>query len=281
MKRFRSAAGLAICAGLALTAAACGSDKPASSGPTAIGTSSPAPPTTAPRSATPTTTANGTDSGTSPPDSGLLHQTLTTKDGTTIDYVMVVPPGRAAGQEGKVVFTFPPGGQDLDTTESVVNGRWRDEALKRGWVVVSPAAPESGLYYEDKSAAYVPELLDAVAKQYPPEGGRFDLAGVSNDGLSAFKAALTYPERFRSLVVFPGYSQAGGDDPNLSKLKDIGVSMFVGGQDSGWRQASELTEKTLKDLGYKVELHVVEGEGHIISTLTGADLFDAIERVRA
>jgi hypothetical protein len=83
------------------------------------------------------------------------------------------------------------------------------------------------------------------------------------------------------MVVFPGYSQDGGDDPNLSKLKDIGVAMFVGGDDSGWRTASEQTEQTLKALGYTVELHVVPGEGHIIESLTGADLFDAMERVRA
>ena len=116
---------------------------------------------------------------------------------------------------------------------------------------------------------------------YPPENGRFDLAGVSNGGLSAFKAALSFPERFRSLVVFPGYSQDGGDDPNLSKLKDIGVGLFVGGEDSGWLEASQQTEQTLQGLGYTVELHVVAGEGHIIESLTGADLFDAIERVRA
>ena len=127
----------------------------------------------------------------------------------------------------------------------------------------------------------VPELLDKIAADYPPENGKFDLAGVSNGGLSAFKAALTYPDRFRSLVVFPGYSQDGADDPNLSKLKGIGVSMFVGGDDSGWRDASEQTDQTLKGLGYTVELHIVAGEGHIIDSLTGADLFDAIERVRA
>lgn len=205
---------------------------------------------------------------------------FTTADGTVIDYVLLVPPGRSLGQPGKVLFTFPPGGQDLALTQRIVQDRWHDEALARGWVVVSPAAPSTGLFYSDASAKLVPELLDKIAGDYPPEGGRFDLAGVSNGGLSAFKAALSYSDRFRSLVVFPGYSQDGGDDPNLAKLKDIGVSLFVGGLDTGWRDASELTEKTLKALGYTVELHVVEGEPHIIASLTGADLFDAIERVR-
>ncbi|MEO8267609.1 MAG: hypothetical protein ABI706_19070 [Ilumatobacteraceae bacterium] len=233
-------------------------------------------PTTARAISTP-----GTGTGTGAASTGAQHLTFTTTDGTVIDYVLLVPPGRTTGQPGKVLFTFPPGGQDLDVTTRIVEDRWHDEALVRGWVVVSPAAPSTGLFYDDPSAQLVPELLDKIAVDYPPEDGRFDLAGVSNGGLSAFKAALTFPERFRSLVVFPGYSQAGGDDPNLSKLKGIGVSMFVGGDDTGWRKASEQTEQTLKGLGYPVELHVVAGSGHIIESLTGADLFDAIERVRA
>ena len=205
---------------------------------------------------------------------------FTTKDGTVVDYFLVVPKDRHVGTPGKVVFAFPPGGQDLNVTRSVVESRWREEALARDWVVASPAAPPTGLYYSDKPAALVSELLDAIAAQYPPEGGRFDLAGVSNGGLSAFRAAINFPDRFRSLVVFPGYSEAGGDDPELVKLKHIGVAMFVGGDDTGWLEPSRLTETTLKRLGYAVELHVVAGQAHIIATLTGKDLFDALERVR-
>ena len=236
-------------------------------------------------SSTTAATTPASVAATSAPTTGAADtdiQTLNFKaaDGTVIDYVLLVPPGRAVGQPGKVLFTFPPGGQDLDLAQRIVADRWHDEAVARDWVVVSPAAPSTGLFYSDESAKLVPELLDRIATDYPPEGGRFDLAGVSNGGLSAFKAALSFSDRFRSLVVFPGYSQDGGDDPILSKLKDIGVSMFVGGLDSGWREASEQTDKTLKALGYTVELHVVEGEPHIIASLTGADLFDAIERVR-
>jgi enterochelin esterase-like enzyme len=230
-----------------------------------------------PATAAPSSAGPAADSGAG----DVEHRSFTTADGTNIDYVILIPEGRAVGQPGNVLFTFPPGGQDLELTQRIVEQRWHDEALAGDWVVVSPAAPSTGLFYTDESARLVPELLDAITVDYPPENGRFDLAGLSNGGLSAFKAALSYPQRFRSLVVFPGYSQDGGDDPNLSKLKDIGVSMFVGGEDSGWLDASRQTEQTLHGLGYTVELHVVEGEGHIIESLTGADLFDAIERVRA
>lgn len=49
------------------------------------------------------------------------------------------------------------------------------------------------------------------------------------------------------------------------EVANIGVSMFVGGDDSVWLDASQLTEQTLKELGYTVELHVVAREGHIIA----------------
>ncbi|MDP9463100.1 MAG: alpha/beta hydrolase-fold protein [Actinomycetota bacterium] len=235
----------------------------------------------APASAVPATQPPTAATAAGTADTDVQRFSFTTADGTVIDYVLLVPDGRAPGQPGKVLLTFPPGGQDLELTQRIVEERWHDEALARGWVVVSPAAPSAGLFYSDESARLVPELLDVIATDFPPEGGKFDLAGVSNGGLSAFKAALSYPDRFRSLVVFPGYSQDGGNDPNLSKLADIGVSMFVGGEDAGWLDASQLTEQTLEQLGYTVELHVVAGEGHIIGSLTGAELFNAIERVRA
>jgi dipeptidyl aminopeptidase/acylaminoacyl peptidase len=222
-------------------------------------------------------TSNVVDQST-PTAGAAQRMVFTASDGTEIQYVLLVPEGWQPGE--RVVFAFPPGGQDIDLAARLVDERYHDEALARGYAVVSPAAPSTGLFFNDSSAALVPELLDAIEQQYPPEGGRFDLVGVSNGGLSAFRAAIDHPERFHSLVVFPGYSPDGGDDPNLRALKDMGVSMFVGGDDSGWLSASQQTEATLHDLGITVELHVVPGEGHIIESLTGTDLFDAIERVR-
>ena len=219
---------------------------------------------------------------TSAPTAGAAQRMIfTAKDGTEIQYVLLVPEGRVEGTPGKVMFAFPPGGQDVDLAAQLVDEKYRDEALARNYVVVSPAAPSTGLFYDDASAALVPELLDSIAATYPPQDGKFDLVGVSNGGLSAFKAALSMPDRFASLVVFPGYSPDGGDDPKLATLTGMGVSMFVGGDDSGWLDASRQTEATLKAAGITVELHVIEGQGHILGdALPGGDLFDAVERVR-
>lgn len=216
-------------------------------------------------------------------DATATHRlTFTTNDGTQVDYVLLVPPGRVAGTPGKVIWAYPPGGQDIDLAEQLVNEKYHDEALARGYVVFSPAAPKGALFSTDPSAALVPELLDMAATLFPPDDGRFDLIGVSNGGLSAFRAAIDHPDRFRSLVVFPGYSPDGADDPALSKLSDIGVAMFVGGDDSGWLDSSTKTRDVLKAQGNKVELTVIPGQGHILGdALPGKDLFDVLERVRA
>ena len=232
--------------------------------------------------AAPSTQASpaATSSAPSPaPTGGGVVKTWTAPDGTQVQYVLVVPPGRTVGAPGKVLLTFPPGGQQLGLAGQIVAERWRDEAVARDWVVVSPARTDKGLWYEPTVAALVPALLDEVAKSYPPEGGRFDLAGVSNGGLSAFAAAEGSPQRFRSLVVFPGMPDR--DDPKaLAGLEGLGTAFFVGALDPGWLEGSQKTAAALKAMGNTVEVHVIAGQGHIIETLTGADLFDAMERVR-
>ena len=216
---------------------------------------------------------------TSAPAGTGVVTTWTAPDGTQVQYVLVVPPARTPGTPGKVLLTFPPGGQDLDLTQRIVADRWRAEALARDWVVVSPAATAKGLWYQPELAALVPALLDEVAKSYPPEGGRFDLAGVSNGGLSAFAAAEKSPDRFRSLVVFPG-TPPDDDAKALAGLKGLGTAFFVGALDSGWLEGSRRTAAALEAMGNTVELHEVAGQDHIIENLTGKDLFDAMERVR-
>ena len=98
--------------------------------------------------------------------------TWTAPDGTEVAFVAVLPPARVAGEPGRVLLAFPPGGQDLDLTERLVEERWRDEALARGWVVVSPAAPSTGLWFTDETAALRPAFLDSVAAAFPPTDGR-------------------------------------------------------------------------------------------------------------
>ena len=221
-----------------------------------------------------------------PPDSepairpgGVSGGQVTVAD-ITVDYVTVVPEGFEPGDEAPVLFAFPPGGQDLDVTRSVVGQTYRDQAVARGWVVISPAAPGGQLYFQG-SETLVGELLDWVDTWVTAEGGKVHLAGISNGGLSAFRVAGQNPERVASLLVFPGYARADADQAALAALTEIPVRMFAGGEDTGWVVPMEETAAELEELGGDVELEIFPGEGHIVGALRdGVRVFDELDSSR-
>jgi len=211
---------------------------------------------------------------------GGLGEGQVTIDGTIIDYLTVVPEGFGVGDEAPLLLAFPPGGQSLDLTRSLVENTYLAEALDRGWVVVSPAAPGGQLFFEG-SEALVPGLLDWIDTWASPENDQVHLAGVSNGGLSAFRVAGQEPERVASVVAFPGYPRSGEDRAALTDLTDIPIRMFAGETDTGWVVPMQDTEAALNELGGNVILFVFPGEGHIIGALSdGVQIFDELDSAR-
>ena len=123
-------------------------------------------------------------------------------DGTSVDYVTVVPEGFEVGDTAPVLLALPPGGQDLGLAESIAGGVYQTEALARGWVVVSPAAPGGELFFRG-SEALIGGLLEWMEGWVTAEGGMPHLSGISNGGISAFRALAENPTSFRSVLVFP------------------------------------------------------------------------------
>lgn len=210
---------------------------------------------------------------------GRVTRTVTV-DGTELTYTLVTPEDHRAGTSVPVLLALPPGGQGQEEVDALLDRVWAAEARRRGWVVVSPRAPGTGLFSEVDSAALIPSLVDLVAAEYPPEGGRVHLAGVSNGGLSAFRAALDHPELFRSLLVLPGMPPTDDDYAKLERLTSIPVALFVGENDGGWREGSERVEAALRELGGRVSLTVSRGEGHILRGIDPKEYFDFLESAR-
>ena len=212
--------------------------------------------------------------------SGGLGEGQVTIDGVVVDYVTVVPEGFEIGDEAPVLLAFPPGGQSLDQTRSLVSNTYLAEAVARGWVVISPAAPGGELFFQG-SEALVPGLMDWTESWVTLEGGQFHIAGVSNGGLSAFRVAGQQPERVASIVAFPGYPRSGEDVAALANLTDVSVRMFAGETDTGWIVPMQEAEQTLNDLGGNVVLVEFPGEGHIIGALSdGVQIFDDLDSAR-
>jgi predicted esterase len=208
-------------------------------------------------------------------------KTVTLTSGSTLRYGLVLPENFDPDKTYPVLLAFPPGPQDESMVEAGM-GYWAGEASRRDWIIVSPAAPNGRLFFRG-SELLIPEFLDHIAEAYHVENDVFHVGGISNGGISAFRTAIDYPERFRSILVLPGYPPAPDDFDNLDRLSDMQVAMFVGaGDSSGWIDNSQRTEESLKALGIPVQLEIVAGEGHVIQSLAAdaGRLFDLLDSFR-
>ena len=223
-----------------------------------------------------------TDTSDDPPviSSGAVATGSVEIDGVVIDYATSVPDGFAVGNEAPVLLAFPPGGQDLGLTRTIVANTYAPEAQRLGWVVVSPAAPNGELYFQG-SEALIPGFLDWVESWVTPEGGAPHVAGISNGGISSFRYAAQNPDRVLSIVTLPGFPRSDDDKAALEQLTDVPIRMFVGGIDADWIPPAEEAVATFSELGGDIELTIFDREGHAIRSMSdGVLLFEQLEGFR-
>lgn len=207
-------------------------------------------------------------------------ENLAASDGTKIKYAVVLPKDFDKEKTYPVLLLAPPGGQDIERVKWGLEFFGGLDAARMGWIVVSPVAPRGQLFF-DGAEQYIPELLDQLEKDFRVEGGRFFLAGSGNGGRSAFRLAILYPERFRSLVTFPGYPPAAEDFAKLDRLKGLQVRMFVGEMERQvWIKEARRANKRLRELGIDSELQIIPDEGHVMETLRGSHLVALLSVLR-
>lgn len=207
-------------------------------------------------------------------------KTLTLPDQTELTYAVAHPDGFDPLSEYPVLLALPPGGQSTDMVRAGLDAYWEAEGTRRGFIVVSPAAPNGELFMSGGRRLIAP-FLDHIRNTYRIADDRVHLTGVSNGGLSAFAAALDNPEAFQTVTVIPGFPPSREDFAALDRLAGLKINMFVGGNDSGWLDSMAATQAEFERLGLDSTYEVVPAEGHFVRSLTGANsarLFDQIQR---
>jgi poly(3-hydroxybutyrate) depolymerase len=209
----------------------------------------------------------------------VLQQT-TRVDRTSVDYEVILPEHFDAQRSYPAILAFGGGPQTMDVVERMVERTFRDQAEKRGYIVVMPAAPDGQLFFEGGERIF-PAFLQKILGDYKVEGGRFLVAGASNGGISAFYIAALYPQYFRSITAFPGYLP----DPSPARLNAIAalcIHMFVGQLDElGFGTPMQQEEAIFRQRHMAMTFSIEPGQPHRIATLSGAgaarlfDLFDA------
>ena len=207
---------------------------------------------------------------------------VTTIDGTEVQYKVVLPSKYDPAKTYPGVLAFAGGGQSLDVVDSMVKTQFQQEAEKRGYIVVSPAAPNGDLFFMSGGEKIFPGFLQKILSDYKIEGRKFHIAGRSNGGISAFAIAALNPEYFISITGFPGFL----DELFPSRVEAISkmcIYMHVGQFDSDWRENIRDQSEFFREEGMKVQFYLEEGQEHSIETLAGegsARLFDHFDEAR-
>jgi pimeloyl-ACP methyl ester carboxylesterase len=213
------------------------------------------------------------------------HETrrMTLPDGTGLDYVLVLPEGYDPSQKYEALLAFPGGNQSLSRAQGTVERFWEPEAVKRGVIVVAAAAPSIGrpFFMGESSIALVPDIVATMRSTFPIKDGPIHLGGHSNGGISAFRAAIRYPELFQSMTVIAGVPAEWVDFDRLDRLKGTGmrISMFVGATDFEWREPMTEVRRVMKVLGIEANYVIVPRSGHSLEALSfdrSGPLFDAV-----
>ena len=195
-------------------------------------------------------------------------------------YLVITPDDFDPQRPVPCLFALPPGRQDEDMVTVGLDLYFEQEAKRRGWLVVSPAAP-TGSSFVSGAEDRIPALLDAIKAEFLVEGGRFHLAGVSNGGRAALRIAGLWPERFHSVTVLPGAPSSRADEERLAGIAHLPLSFHVGSEDTDWRAAAQKTIEQLEALGADdILFEEHPGEGHVLDKALAPALFERWEALR-
>jgi poly(3-hydroxybutyrate) depolymerase len=214
----------------------------------------------------------------SPLRAEVLEKTKNVGD-TTVHYKVVLPDGYDAAKAYPAILAFGGGPQTMNTVDGILSRNFREEAEKRGYIVVAPAAPDGDLFFEDGDRIF-PEFLKMIQADYKIQNNKFHIAGVSNGGIAAMHVAAANPQYFLSVTAFPGYMW----EPSAEKLQAIAkmcVFLYVGELDPyRWHREMMKEAEYLRSMGTSANFSIELGQPHRLDTLAGANavrLFDGFE----
>jgi poly(3-hydroxybutyrate) depolymerase len=210
-----------------------------------------------------------------------VQQKIGTFAGMQVTYRVILPDNYEATRAYPTILHFAGGGQTLQIVERSTETDWRATAEKQGYIVISPAAPDGRLFFEE-GARIFPAFLDQILKSYRVAGGKLHVTGHSNGGLSAFHVASMFPQYFLSVTGYPGLLDSTRPE-SLAAVQSLCLYMHVGDQDASWLRAMQAEYTLMKQRGANIRFTVEKAQGHRLDVTKDAllnRLVAEIERAR-
>lgn len=154
---------------------------------------------------------------------------------------------------------------------------WKDKADQEGFVVVAPNSLKTDGWRMNKDGpAFIQAVLMAVVEQAPIDGRRIYLFGQSAGAVYALDLAMLESEFFAATTVHAGAWRTPGEFVLLPLAKrKLPLAIIIGTEDEFFSlTAVRKTEKALKDAGFPIEVTVIAGHHHFLTTETAPDIIE-------
>lgn len=129
--------------------------------------------------------------------------------------------------------------------------------------VLAPQCPDRNIGFKNEVASNLMTLIKTLTDSLPIDESRIYLTGSSMGGSGSWNIGTLHPEVFAAIVPLCG----GGDPGKAAALKDTPVWAFHGDKDEDvpLERSTSMVEAIKASGGEKVQLTILEGEGHLIA----------------
>lgn len=169
--------------------------------------------------------------------------------------IFMARPRKLNARGHPVIIYFEGGGQEEKFAKNIMYSHFSREAVRRGYIFISPAAPCRGCTFSSKGDHYFPALFELLTAQLPIRNGKFHLMGYSNGGRSSLHLASLHPGWVASITTLPGMLEKPSKEA-LAALAPLCISMHVGRKDRRFLRGQRRLVRHLKKNGRKI--HAVE-----------------------
>lgn len=184
-------------------------------------------------------------------------------DNTVQPYRLFIPTSYDAKRKWPlIVVLHGMGGDENSFLNGYAKGSIKDEAEKRGYLLVCPKGRGSAAMYQGAAERDVLDVLKETRRQFNIDENRVYLMGHSMGGYGTWSVAVNNPDLFAALAPISG----GGSPPVVAGLKKIAhIPWLVTHGDKDPTVSVEESRKMVKagkDLGIKIKYNEVPGGDH-------------------
>ena len=194
--------------------------------------------------------------------------------------IFIARPRKLDADGHPVIIYFEGGGQEEKYAKNAMYSNLAREALRRGYIFISPAAPCRACTFPAKGDRYFPSLFELLTQQLPVRNKKFHLMGYSNGGISSLHLGSQHPNWVASITTLPGALRDPSKDV-VAALAPLCITMHVGSKDRPFLRGQRRLVNRFNEIGREINAIEHSKQRHWIKTLAtprGANrLLDDIE----